>query len=82
VTQSENPVLLDLLRCRLARPDPLSLGLDVADNCAVMSASGRRSRRLYAIGPVTAGSFWEIVAIPDIRQQAKGVAEELLVRAN
>lgn len=33
--------------------------------------------RLCAIGPLTKGAFWEIVAVPDIRTQAAAVAETL-----
>ncbi len=78
VTRSENPVLRDLLRGGLARPDALGLGLDVTDGCALRDAGGRASDRLFAAGPVTAGTFWEIVAVPDIRQQAARLAGALL----
>jgi uncharacterized NAD(P)/FAD-binding protein YdhS len=57
VTQSENPVLLDLLRSGAARPDAPGFGLDVADACQAIDASGDPSERIYALGPVTAGSF-------------------------
>ncbi len=77
VTASENPVLQALLASRLARPDPLGLGLAVDDDCAVFAADGKASQRLYAVGPVTAGMFWEIVAIPDIRVQAARLAARL-----
>jgi uncharacterized NAD(P)/FAD-binding protein YdhS len=81
VTQSEDPVLLDLLLSGAARQDALGLGFDVTDACEVTAASVGGSERIYALGPVTAGSFWEIVAIPDIRQQAKRLAEQLAPRA-
>ena len=40
---------------------------------------GRRARatRLSVIGPVTRGTFWESVAVPDIRAQAERVAARL-----
>ncbi|WP_237478273.1 FAD/NAD(P)-binding protein [Lichenibacterium dinghuense] len=78
VTRSENPALQDLLRGGRARPDALGLGLDVTDGCALVDAAGRASDRLFAAGPVTAGTFWEIVAVPDIRQQAARLAGALL----
>lgn len=40
----------------------------------------RRSRcgeRLWALGPLTKGRYWEIVAVPDIRPQAAAVAADL-----
>ena len=38
------------------------------------------SRRLFALGPVTRGSFWEIVAVPDIRQQCARLANHLVTQ--
>jgi uncharacterized NAD(P)/FAD-binding protein YdhS len=32
---------------------------------------------VLAIGPMTRGAFWEIVAVPDIRRQAWSVARRL-----
>ncbi len=66
-----------LLDKGLVRPDPLSLGLDVTGNCALLGRDGTISRRLFAVGPVTKGTFWEMTAVPDIRQQAEFVADRL-----
>ena len=49
----------------------------MTEACAVVDIEGRASDRLYAMGPVTAGVFWEIVAIPDIRVQAAQLAGAL-----
>ena len=77
VSHSENPLLLDLLRTGAVQPDVLGLGLSVTADCALLDAEGHASERLYAIGPITSGTFWEIVAIPDIRQQASRLATKL-----
>ena len=74
ITRTENPVLQALLKDGTARPDGLLLGLDVTQDSAVIRPDGSVSRRLYALGPVTAGVLWEIVAIPDIRAQAERLA--------
>ncbi|MCQ8242140.1 FAD/NAD(P)-binding protein [Rhizosaccharibacter radicis] len=78
-----DPLVRDLLRQGLVRPDPLCLGLDVTAKCALRGRDGAISRRLFAVGPVTKGAFWEMTAVPDIRQQAEFLAEQLasLVRA-
>lgn len=78
VTRTENPFLQALLRSGQARPDVLRLGLDVTDQCAVIDASGDVAKRLFAIGPVTSGVFWESIAVPDIRLQAARIARQLL----
>jgi uncharacterized NAD(P)/FAD-binding protein YdhS len=63
-----------LLHEGVVRPDPLRLGLDVTGNCALRNKDGAISRRLFAIGPVTKGAFWEITAVPDIRAQTEKLA--------
>jgi uncharacterized NAD(P)/FAD-binding protein YdhS len=59
------------------RPDPLRIGIDVDPECRTLDSGGKASERLYAIGPVTRGAFWESVAVPDIRVQAQRIAARL-----
>ena len=66
---SVNPVLRYLLRDGLIRPDPIGIGLDVTADCAVIGGAGMASERIFAVGPLTRGRFWESTAIPDIRLQ-------------
>jgi uncharacterized NAD(P)/FAD-binding protein YdhS len=72
-----DPLVRSLLREGTARPDPLRLGLDVTSTCALRLGSGAISRRLFAVGPVTKGAFWEITAVPDIRRQCELLAQHL-----
>lgn len=71
------PLLDALLAAGAIRRDALSIGLDVDQDCRAIGADGRASETLSVIGPVTRGTFWESVAVPDIRQQAARVAERL-----
>ena len=32
---------------------------------------------MWALGPLTKGRYWEIIAVPDIREQAAEVAEDI-----
>lgn len=75
---THNPILRSVLDQRLARPDALSLGLDVTTDCAVIDGKGGASQRLYAIGPLTRGTFWESIAIPDIRVQCAQLVRHLM----
>jgi uncharacterized NAD(P)/FAD-binding protein YdhS len=63
-----------LLENGIVRPDTLKLGLDVTAGCALRDKDGNISRRLFAVGPVTKGTFWEMTAVPDIRQQCEFLA--------
>jgi uncharacterized NAD(P)/FAD-binding protein YdhS len=75
--------LLDALIARgRIRPDPLRMGLDVDRDCRAVDAAGVPSDSLYAIGPVTRATFWESVAVPDIRVQAQAVARRILRSAS
>lgn len=73
VARAGEPLLAALLGAGRLRADPLRLGIEVDRDCRAIDAEGRASDALYAIGPVTKGTFWESVAIPDIRTQAARV---------
>ena len=77
VADSSNPAIRALIETGVGRPDPLGIGLDVTPQCQVIDRHGRVSARLFAVGPLTRGTFFEIDAIPDIRAQCKALAESL-----
>ncbi|HKY80416.1 MAG TPA: FAD/NAD(P)-binding protein [Sphingobium sp.] len=59
------------------RPDPLSIGIDVDRQCHAIARNGSAQQRLFVVGPMTRGAHWEIVAVPDIRQQVWALAREI-----
>jgi uncharacterized NAD(P)/FAD-binding protein YdhS len=79
--RTRNPILRSLVDQGLGRPDPLNLGLEVNEDCAILDVMGRPSSRLYAIGPLTRPVFWEIMAVPDIRVQCAELAERIVYDA-
>ena len=70
IERSRDPLLRSLLDSRQARADHLGIGLDVDDK-------SRAGERLWALGPLTKGRYWEIIAVPDIRDQAAAVADDI-----
>ena len=72
IERSRDPMLRRMLDEGLVRPDPLAIALDVDERSRVAGAE-----RLWALGPLTKGCYWEIVAVPDIREQAGAVAEDI-----
>jgi uncharacterized NAD(P)/FAD-binding protein YdhS len=72
ITRVHDPLIRQLLASGRARPDALGIGLEVDEQSRVSGDT-----RLYALGPLTRGTFWEIVAVPDIRGQARRVAEAI-----
>ena len=76
--ENATPVVASLLRDGRARIDPLRLGLDVSPEAALLDRHGIPSTCIFAIGPASRAAFWEIMAIPDIRNQTAQLAKELL----
>lgn len=72
-----NPVVRNLLQEDRARIDALGIGIDVSADCAIVDGNGSPSHRLFAVGPLTRAAFWEIIAIPDIRNQCAELAARL-----
>jgi uncharacterized NAD(P)/FAD-binding protein YdhS len=75
--RTDDPLLRRLLEKGMIRPDALRIGIDVNAQSEVIGASGSADPRLIALGPPTRGTFWEIVAVPDIRMQTWSVARRL-----
>lgn len=78
VLASTDPLIRDLVKRGLARPDPLRLGLDADADGRLRDISGEPSPTLLAVGPAARGAAWEITAVPDIRNQAVQVAQRVL----
>jgi uncharacterized NAD(P)/FAD-binding protein YdhS len=72
IARTSDPLLRGLLERGLARADSHGIGIavDVRSRCA-------GAERLWALGPLTKGFYWEIVAVPDIRVQAAAVAQDI-----
>ncbi len=77
IVRAGEPLFDALIAAGRIRPDPLRIGLDVDLDCRVLGGDDAPSDTLSAIGPVTRGTFWESVAVPDIRVQADRVARRL-----
>jgi uncharacterized NAD(P)/FAD-binding protein YdhS len=77
IARVEDPLIRQLLAAGAVRPDPLGIGLEVGEESRAIGADGTTSGSIYAVGPLTKGMFWEIVAVPDIRGQVRDVARAI-----
>lgn len=77
LARTREPLLQRLAERGLIRPDAAHIGIDVDNQGQTIAANGRANANLYALGPMTRGAFWEIVAVPDIRTQTWAVARRL-----
>lgn len=74
----QHPLLINLLAAGLIGHDPLALGIDALPTGEVRYYGGRPSGWLFTIGAPLKGVLWESTAVPEIRVQARALAERLL----
>jgi uncharacterized NAD(P)/FAD-binding protein YdhS len=72
-----NPLIASLLAQGALSPNPLDIGVRVAENGAFVDANGVVSKRTFSIGPARFGTLIETTAIPEIRVQARDLADLL-----
>ncbi|MFC4255200.1 FAD-dependent oxidoreductase [Altererythrobacter xixiisoli] len=77
LARSPDALLQGLLATGAIRPDVHRLGLDVDHVGRVKRADGTGHDRLFAVGPITKGEAWEMIAVPDIRRQVWSLARQL-----
>ncbi|SEE08586.1 Uncharacterized NAD(P)/FAD-binding protein YdhS [Streptomyces sp. TLI_105] len=72
-----DPLWSGLLSDGLAAPGPLGIGVST-DGGRLLDARGHLERPLFTLGAPRRGELWETTAIPEIRHQAKEIAEAVL----
>lgn len=76
----DNPLFEKMIARGQALPAEAGMGLKVDfDTNALINGLGARAKRIFVLGPPSLGSFWEIIAVPDIRVHAERLAKTLLV---
>jgi uncharacterized NAD(P)/FAD-binding protein YdhS len=80
VSRTRDPLMQRLLDRGLVRLDRQGLGIDVTDGLNVLGGDDAVAERVWALGPIVRGVFWECVAVPDIRVQAAHVAVSVVSR--
>jgi uncharacterized NAD(P)/FAD-binding protein YdhS len=76
--QLKDPLIVQLFARGLIVPDPLFLGLDVANGGTILNLIGERVRNLYTLGSPQKGVLFETTAVPEIRVQARDLASRIL----
>ena len=66
---ARDPLTGPLISTGRARLDPLRLGLELDDSGRVLTADGTPDPTLLVLGPPARATFWETVAVPDIRKR-------------
>ncbi len=71
-------LLRNLLQRGLVSSDEMDLGARIDQSHTAITRDGERSPLLLALGPMLRGMYWETIAVPELRGQARRVAETLL----
>jgi len=72
------PLLASMHLQGMIRPDPLKLGLDVADDYRVINVHGKSTEAVYYVGPLLKARHWEATAVPELRKHVKTAAEAVI----
>ncbi len=81
-TATRSVLLRNLLRRGVVAPDADDMGVHVDPDHTVVDRDGRRSPWLLALGPLLRGTYWETIAVPELRAQARRAAETVLGTAS
>jgi uncharacterized NAD(P)/FAD-binding protein YdhS len=77
IAGTKDPLLRSLLDLGFVHPDHLGIGIEVDERSRAVGAE-----HLWALGPLTKARYWEIIAVPDIREQAAEIAGDIARELN
>jgi len=77
VSRADHPLVRQLITNMHVTPDPLGLGMQAGSDGRLLH-DGQCWPNLFAIGSLLRGSRWESIAMPEISQQARSLADQLL----
>jgi len=77
IEEARSSLVSSLLSSGLARPGPLGMGFATDAGGALLGGSGGT---LFALGSLRRGELWESTAIPELREQARALAERIVGR--
>ncbi|HEV7775373.1 MAG TPA: FAD/NAD(P)-binding protein [Luteibacter sp.] len=73
--RTAHPLIQQLVTNGHVTPDPLGMGLLAQANGQLLDRNGQPWPSLYAIGTLLRSSLWESTAMPEIRAQARNLAD-------
>jgi uncharacterized NAD(P)/FAD-binding protein YdhS len=78
ISQSNNPLIQNLHQKGLIQADTMKLGIQTDTNGRVYQSNNEIHHRFFALGSLLKGMLWESTAVPELRVQAKSLAQFML----
>jgi uncharacterized NAD(P)/FAD-binding protein YdhS len=75
--RAAQPLIRQMLAEGVAAPDELGLGVRADAAGRLIAGDGYPHGRLYGLGPLLKGVLWETTAVPELRIQARDVANRV-----
>lgn len=79
VNQIKHPLIQQLVRDKLICADELHVGILTTSKYQAIDDQGREVENLFYIGPMLKASYWESIAVPELRVHAARLAKEILI---
>lgn len=73
----QEPLVAELRASGHLQPDTLRLGIQTDPHGALLNTAGAPSEVLFTLGPSRRPAFFESTAVPELREQAVALAQEL-----
>ena len=77
--RSTQPLLQRLLQRQQLQADSLALGITTTPQGELVGGNGQVVPGVYTLGPPRRGELWESTAVPELRQQAQELANQILM---
>lgn len=81
ITAVDQPILNQLLCDGLIKQDKQKIGLEVDEQYQLITAQGDSLHGLHYIGPMLKASFWEAIAVPELRIHAQQLGRRLATQS-
>jgi uncharacterized NAD(P)/FAD-binding protein YdhS len=80
--QIESDLFLNLISKKIIVPDTNRLGIKATKNYKVMSENQFAHENIFTIGSLLRGVIWETTAVPELKQQAFEIAQQIKSKLN
>ena len=78
ISKIDQPLISSLFKKGFIVPDEMRLGINALPNGTIIQSDNTLSSKLFTTGSLLKGILWESTAVPELRNQAKALAEELI----